>query len=63
MKAALFIHAVRVTVTGKAVSPGLFEVLALLGRDEVRRRFRTAVELAGDAIFLIAPLLFLLRTH
>ena len=45
VKAASLIHAVRVTVTGKAVSPGLFEVLALLGRDAVRRRFRTAVEL------------------
>jgi glutamyl-tRNA synthetase len=47
LKAALLIHALRVTVTGKAVSPGLFEVLALLGRDEVRRRFRTAVELVA----------------
>ena len=32
MKAAALIHAVRVAVTGKAVSPGLFDVLALLGR-------------------------------
>jgi len=47
VKAAALIHAVRVTVTGKAVSPGLFEVLALLGRDEVRRRFGTAVELVA----------------
>jgi glutamyl-tRNA synthetase len=47
VKAALLIHAVRVTVTGKAVSPGLFEVLAFLGRDEVRRRFRAAVELVA----------------
>jgi glutamyl-tRNA synthetase len=47
VKAASLIHAVRVTVTGKAVSPGLFEVLALLGRDEVRRRFGAAVELVA----------------
>ena len=33
VKAASLIHAVRVALTGKAVSPGLFEVLALLGRD------------------------------
>jgi len=46
VKAASLIHAVRVTVTGKAVSPGLFEVLALVGRDEVRRRLQAAVELA-----------------
>jgi len=38
VKAASLIHAVRVAVTGKAVSPGLFDVLALLGRDRVRAR-------------------------
>ena len=47
VKAASVIHSVRVTVTGKAVSPGLFDVLALLGRDEVRRRVTAAVELAA----------------
>src|SRR5262245_36962994 len=45
VKAAVLIHAIRVTVTGKAVSPGLFEVLALLGPDEVRRRLAEMVEL------------------
>ena len=40
MKAAALIHAVRVAVTGKAVSPGLFEVLALLGRDAVHASSR-----------------------
>jgi hypothetical protein len=34
-------------VTGKAVSPGLFDVLALLGRDRVGRRLHAAVELAA----------------
>ena len=38
VKAAALIHAVRVAVTGKTVSPGLFEVLALVGRDEVHAR-------------------------
>jgi glutamyl-tRNA synthetase len=38
VKAAPLIHAVRVAVTGKTVSPGLFDVLALLGRDRVRAR-------------------------
>ena len=47
VKAAALIHAVRVTVTGKPVSPGLFDVLGLLGRDEVRRRLVSAVELVG----------------
>ena len=46
VKAATLIHASRVAVTGKAVSPGLFEVLALVGRDQVRARLRAAVELA-----------------
>jgi glutamyl-tRNA synthetase len=32
MKAAPLIHAARVAVTGESVSPGIFEVLALLGR-------------------------------
>jgi glutamyl-tRNA synthetase len=42
VKAATLIHAVRVAVTGKAVSPGLFDVLALIGRDLVRGRLRSA---------------------
>jgi glutamyl/glutaminyl-tRNA synthetase len=49
VKAASLIHAVRVTVTGKAVSPGLFDVLALLGREEVRRRLMAAAELAAPS--------------
>ena len=42
VKAASLIHAVRVVVTGKTVSPGLFEVLALLGRARVHARFAEA---------------------
>ncbi|HYT73792.1 MAG TPA: glutamate--tRNA ligase [Vicinamibacterales bacterium] len=38
VKAAALIHATRVAVTGRAVSAGLFDVLALLGRERVRRR-------------------------
>jgi len=43
VKAGTLIHAVRVAMTGKTVSPGLFEVLALLGRDRVRARLAAAV--------------------
>jgi glutamyl/glutaminyl-tRNA synthetase len=43
VKPAALIHATRVAVTGQAVSPGLFEVLELLGRDEVLRRLDTAL--------------------
>src|SRR5207245_7353849 len=42
VKAASLIHAVRVAVTGHTVSPGLFEVLALLGRSRVRARIAEA---------------------
>jgi glutamyl-tRNA synthetase len=38
IKAGSLIHATRVAVTGRAVSPGLFEVLALLGRDRTLAR-------------------------
>jgi len=38
VKAGDLIHATRVAVTGKAVSPGLFDVLELVGRDRVVSR-------------------------
>ncbi len=40
VKAATLIHAVRVAVTGKAVSPGLFEVASLIGRERVPARLQ-----------------------
>jgi glutamyl-tRNA synthetase len=46
VKAASLIHAVRVAVTGKTVSPGLFDVLALLGSPRVRERIVEARRLA-----------------
>jgi glutamyl-tRNA synthetase len=45
VKAASLIHAVRVAVTGKAVSPGLFDVLSLLGRLRVHTRLAAAERL------------------
>jgi glutamyl-tRNA synthetase len=38
IKAGQLIHVVRVAVTGRTASPGLFEVLALLGRDRTLAR-------------------------
>jgi glutamyl-tRNA synthetase len=38
LKAGALIHAVRVAVTGSTVSPGLFEVVALVGRPRVLAR-------------------------
>jgi glutamyl/glutaminyl-tRNA synthetase len=43
VKAAALIHATRVAVTGRAVSPGLFDVLELMGRERVTARVRDAV--------------------
>ena len=43
IKAASLIHATRVAVTGRAASPGLFEVLELLGRARVIARLGGAV--------------------
>jgi glutamyl-tRNA synthetase len=40
VKGAALIHATRVAVTGRAVSAGLFDVLALMGRDRVTGRVR-----------------------
>jgi glutamyl-tRNA synthetase len=42
IKAGALIHATRVAVVGQAVSPGLFEVLALVGRDRVLARLADA---------------------
>ena len=42
LKAASLIHATRVAVTGRAASPGLFEVLELAGRERVVHRIRAA---------------------
>ena len=44
IKAGDLIHPARVAVTGKSVSPGLFEVLALLGREKTLERLRLAID-------------------
>jgi glutamyl/glutaminyl-tRNA synthetase len=48
LKPAVLIHATRVAVTGRSVSPGLYEVLELLGRDRVRARLLDAALLASE---------------
>jgi glutamyl-tRNA synthetase len=47
LKAATLIHAVRVALTGRTVSPGLFEVCELLGRERTKERLAAAVRLAS----------------
>ena len=48
VKPATLIHATRVAVTGRAVSPGLFEVLELLGSSRVRARLDRAAKVASE---------------
>ena len=43
IKAATLIHAARIAATGKGVSPGIFEVLALLGKPLTLSRLRDLV--------------------
>jgi len=43
IKAGALIHAVRVALTGRTVSPGLFEVAALLGKSRTLERLRAAL--------------------
>ena len=38
VKAGVLIHATRLAMTGRTVSPGLFEMLRLLGKSEVADR-------------------------
>ena len=47
LKAGALIHATRVSITGRAVSPGLFEVLELLGRERSLARLHSALRLVG----------------
>jgi glutamyl-tRNA synthetase len=46
MKSGELVHPVRVAITGSEVGIGLFDALAILGRDEVQRRIERAVVLA-----------------
>jgi glutamyl-tRNA synthetase len=49
IKPGVLIHATRVAVTGQAVSPGLFEVLELVGRDRVLGRLDEAVAILRES--------------
>ena len=49
IKPGVLIHATRVAVTGQAVSPGLFDVVALVGRDRVLSRL-AAVSVWGQIL-------------
>jgi glutamyl-tRNA synthetase len=44
LQAREIVHPTRVALTGKTAGPGLFELMALLGKDQVTRRLAAAVE-------------------
>jgi glutamyl-tRNA synthetase len=44
VKAAVLIHGTRLAITGRMVSPGLFEMLVILGRETVLRRIDQLAE-------------------
>ena len=48
LKAGQLFMPIRVAVTGRTQSPGLFETLRVLGIERVRRRIRHAVVLLGE---------------
>jgi glutamyl-tRNA synthetase len=48
VSAGKLIHPTRLAVTGLGVSPGIFEVLELLGRDRSLARLRRLIERLGD---------------
>ena len=47
VKAGTLIHATRIAMTGRMVSPGLFEMLVLLGRERVLARLDRLTEFLG----------------
>jgi glutamyl-tRNA synthetase len=49
VKAATLIHAVRLAMTGTTVSPGLFDVVALIGRARTHVRLRSALRLIAPS--------------
>ena len=49
VKAATLIHAVRVSMTGTTVSPGLFDVVELIGRARTHVRLRSALRLIAPS--------------
>ncbi|NLY55757.1 MAG: glutamate--tRNA ligase [Firmicutes bacterium] len=50
VKLGKLIHPVRAAVTGRAVSPGIYETLLLIGRDEVLKRLRAGAAKAKELL-------------
>ena len=48
LKGGDLIHPLRVAVTGKSVSAGIFEVLALLGKEKTVKRLDSIIKSVGQ---------------
>ena len=48
IKGGALIHPTRVALTGRTVGPGLFELMALLGREVTIKRLEKAIDMLGD---------------
>jgi len=55
LKAGQLFMPIRVAVTGRTESPGLFETLRVIGDDRVRERMRSAVELLETESGVLSP--------
>ena len=47
-KAAIYIHPLRLALTGKTSSPGIFETIVLIGREECLARIKRAIAYIGS---------------
>jgi len=47
LNASDLVHPVRVSLTGKAIGPGLFETIVILGKEKVIERLRQAIKLCA----------------
>ena len=50
VKAGLVINAARVALTGQGVAPGLFDVMAVLGRERAEKRLKQAAEFIQNSV-------------
>jgi glutamyl-tRNA synthetase len=48
IKAGEIIHPLRLALTGQTVSPGIFDVMQILGNEVVLRRINKAIDFIGD---------------
>lgn len=49
IKAGELVHPVRIALSGKTIGPGLFETIALIGKDKTKERLSAAQKLWGGA--------------